>query len=157
MTYETYHLVFVVAAALAGVFFAAACIVFAVFKIPKVAGDLSGTTARKAIQSIREQSSKEYKNGRSGIGRNKRSERALNAGHRSPLTHGTGARTEKISSGALQKPALPSENPGDTERLGTVCAGAETTVLSENMILQPLFEIEQDITFIHTEEIVAAD
>lgn len=166
MTYETYHLIFVTAAALAGAFFAAACILFVVLKIPRVAGDLSGTTARKAIRSIREQTEQSEKYRGSAESRESMSRQAagsrtgkaavsgrLHSRHTSGLT-----RTEKIAMHRMQgqgvKQQEVKEQVGITEVLQPLTGGDETTVLTENMAEPPLFEIEQDITYIHTEETV---
>ena len=75
-------------------------------------------------------------------------------------TGGFGAHTEKISTEMLQNQAMQA---GETEVLNTAAeetvllnAGrSETTVLAQSMMVQPFFEIEQDITFIHTEELIA--
>ena len=164
MTYETYHLIFVVAAVLAGVFLVISAILFVVLKIPRVVGDLSGATAKKAIQSIREQNeqsgNKVYKSSKVNMERGKLTEKITPSGR---LLHhhtgGFGAHTEKISTQMLQNQATQA---GETEVLSTIPEEAalmnagmnETTVLTQNMVMQPFFEIEQDITFIHTEELI---
>ncbi len=165
MTYETYHLIFVAAAVLAGVFLVISAILFVVLKIPRVVGDLSGATAKKAIQSIREQNersgNKVYKSSKVNMERGKLTEKITPSGR---LLHhhtgGFGAHTEKISTEMLQNQAMQA---GETEVLNTAAeetvllnAGrSETTVLAQSMMVQPFFEIEQDITFIHTEELIA--
>lgn len=158
MTYETYHFIFVMAAVLAGVFLILSAILFVGLKIPGVVGDLSGATARKAIQSIREQNEQSgNKSSRINRERGKVTEKITSSGR---LLHhsagGFGAHTEKINIQMLQQQA------GETEVLSTVPEEAalvnmgmdETTVLTQNIVTQPFFEIEQDITFIHTEELI---
>lgn len=164
MTYETYHLIFVVAAALSGVFLVISAILFVALRIPKVVGDLSGATAKKAIQSIREQNeqsgNKVYKSSKVNIERGKLTEKISPSGRlvQHPTT-GFGARTEKISTQFLQNQALQNGMAGETEVLGPTAETtvlnmeiSETTVLMQNTTMQSFFEIEQDITFIHTDE-----
>ena len=55
MSYETYRLIFLIGAILAGVMLVTAIVLFFVLKIPRVIGDLTGATARKAIEGIRSQ------------------------------------------------------------------------------------------------------
>lgn len=55
MTYEMYHSVFIGAAICCGIMLAVTIVLFFWLKIPKLIGNLSGITARKAIESIRKQ------------------------------------------------------------------------------------------------------
>jgi len=55
MTYDVYMMIFEVGRILAILMFVVSLILFFVLKIPAVIGDLSGATARKAIENIRNQ------------------------------------------------------------------------------------------------------
>ena len=52
MTYEGYRTLFIVAAVISAVMLVITVLLFIFLKIPYVIGDLSGTTARKAIKQI---------------------------------------------------------------------------------------------------------
>ena len=53
MTYEMYRYVFLGGAIASGLMFAVSIVLFFTLKIPKVISDLTGRTARKAIEDIR--------------------------------------------------------------------------------------------------------
>lgn len=55
MTYEMYRMIFQIAGGLSIGLLVVSVILFFVLKIPRVIGDLSGRTARKAIEDIRKQ------------------------------------------------------------------------------------------------------
>ena len=55
MNYETYRIIFIAAAAASGLMLLTAVVLFFVLKIPSVIGELTGRTARKAIEGIRNQ------------------------------------------------------------------------------------------------------
>lgn len=55
MTYEVYHYLSIGAAVACGLMIALSVVLFFVLKIPKVISDLSGRTARRAIEDIRRQ------------------------------------------------------------------------------------------------------
>ena len=55
MSYDQYRWIFIIAAAAAGLALVVAVVLFFVLKIPRVIGELSGRTARKAIEGIRSQ------------------------------------------------------------------------------------------------------
>lgn len=65
MTYEIYRYIFIGGAILSAVMFAVSIFLLVFLKIPKVINDLTGRTAKKAIQDIREQNrssgNKKYK------------------------------------------------------------------------------------------------
>lgn len=151
MTYETYRLIFILATILALVFLVVAIVLFFVLHIPQIVGDLSGRTARKAIQSIREQNEKTgdkvYKSSQVNIERGKITEKISVSGKlRKHDDAGLGSYTEKLNTKQLSSQA-------ETTVLNSNMAN-ETTVLTENMILQQFFVIEKDITFIHTNEVI---
>ena len=154
MTYEIYRYIFIGAAVLSGIMLLVSVLLFVILKIPQVVGDLSGATARKAIQSIREQT-----------------ESAADGDGGQPLRHKN--LTDKISpsghllhhnSGALATGMM-------TAKISTqeLAGGEETTVLSadETVLLSPdvnngfskkendvavMFVIAKEITYLHSEE-----
>lgn len=163
MTYEMYRYVFLGAAIACGIFFAISVVLFFTLRIPKVISDLTGRTARKAIEDIRlrnEQSGdKSYQSSAVNLQRGKLTDKISQSGRlvqRDATPFGTGVITEKISTQKLD----PVELAGETDVLSAV---EETTVLHSEMgetaILaeQPMqeFVIEYEITFIHTNEVIA--
>lgn len=132
MTYEVYRYIFIGGAILFGILLLVTVFLFFYLKIPMVIGDLTGTTAKKAIKSIRIQ------NESSG---NKVYGVSSRQSQRSSLT-------DKISaSGSL------IENKG-----GLIAGAMETENIGETEVLEPqqsdIFVIEYDITYIHTDEVV---
>lgn len=163
MTYDTYRYIFMIAGILCGVMVVISIILFFTLKIPQVIGDLSGSTARKAIQDIREKNElsgdKTYKTSTVNQNRGKLTDKISQSGRiaqsiQGPL--GTGVVTSKIATQNLkpvsnETTVLKVQN--DVGLTGKLPAG-ETTVLSVEELEEMLFEIEFDITFIHTNEIV---
>lgn len=156
MTYETYRLIFYAGAIAAVVFFLAAVILFFVLKIPKVIGDLSGATARKAIKNIRAQNENGgatiYKGSEFNKERGQLTDKISESGNiiKRNQYDGVGMQTEKISTQIL---ATAEETTILTEDM--LRPSDETTVLSQNMISgEFFFTIEEEITFIHTLEII---
>ena len=58
MSYDIYRYIFLISAGLAVLCLILSVILFFVLKIPRVIGDLTGSTAKKAIESIRNQNEK---------------------------------------------------------------------------------------------------
>lgn len=141
MTYEVYRYVFIGAAVACGLMLILSIVLFFVLRIPKVISDLSGRTARKAIDNIRKQNEasgdKSYQSSAVNIQRGKVTDKISPSGRlvqKSATPFGTGAITEKIST---QK--LHNQQPAEET---TVLSGAsETTVLDEGYgetsVLQP--------------------
>ena len=130
MSYETYRYIFLGGLIACGVFFAIAVILFFALKIPKVVSDLTGRTARKAIENIRlhnEQSGdKTYQSSAVNLERGKLTDKISKSGRlipREATPFGTGVITEKISTMKLDQPA------GETDVLS---ASEETSVLYES-------------------------
>ena len=120
MTYEIYRYIFIGAAVLCGVMFVVAVLLFVLFKIPKVISDLTGATARKAIQSIREQN-----------------EASGNKGYKvSAFNEARGKLTDKITPSGNIIQQNRSQMPGinttkiDTQKLIEEDVTNQTTVLS---------------------------
>ena len=129
MSYETYRLIFLIGAILAGVMLVTAIVLFFVLKIPRVIGDLTGATARKAIEGIRSQTEqsgdKEQKRSVSPSGRLQ--------GRVTKKLESENARTdEKMST---QKLPAESHKHGKEKGKGTA---PETTLLApETTLLAP--------------------
>ena len=128
MTYESYRLIFLIGAILAGAMLVLAVVLFFVLKIPRVIGDLSGANARKAIENIRNQNTQ--------TGEKVHKSSAVNKER--------GRVTDKISpSGRIKPPAgAPGAGAMTTQKLGAEqlqTGAAETTILdgNETTILQP--------------------
>jgi len=196
MTYDVYMNIYMVGLVLAGIMLVVSVILFFVLKIPAVIGDLSGATARKAIENIRNQNEesgeKAYKSSAVNRERGRLTDKISPSGslHTKPSDKlGFGMKTEKISTqrldvedsgettllSAVNETTVLSNNAGETEVLNEAPAFNETTLLSPDMMapstesndvqmgfgdtteLPPmpgLFVIEQEITFIHTQEII---
>ena len=172
MSYEVYRYIFYGALIACGVFFVIAVILFFALKIPKVISDLSGRTARKAIENIRQQNErsgdKSYQSSAVNLERGKLTDKISQSGRlvpREATPFGTGVITEKISTQRL-------ENAGETDVLTVTeetsvlnSAFGETDVLApaagETEVLAPaaqpaqIFTVEYEITFIHTSEVIA--
>ncbi len=180
MTYEIYRYIFIGGAVLSGIFLSVSILLFFLYKIPNVIGDLSGANERKAVQNIRNQN-----------------EWTGDKVHKSSIVNRERGRvTDKISqSGKLIK-NYGNTGPGamETEKIGTretatettvlqsspettvLTVQAETTVLSNNFnettVLSSAdltsgdnygtsvvdysnsFVIEYEITYIHTNEVI---
>ena len=157
-----------------GIFFVIAVILFFTLNIPKVISDLTGRTARKAIENIRMQNEqsgdKTYQSSAVNLERGKLTDKISQSGRLMPrdaTPFGTGVITEKISTMELEQPAgetdVLDQTAGETDILTPVAgetdvlapAAGETEVLSS--VEQPVqvFTIEYEITFIHTDEVIA--
>ena len=177
MTYETYRYVFLGGAIAAGVLLAVSILLFFVLRIPKVISDLTGRTARKAIENIRMQNEqtgdKSYQSSAVNLERGKLTDKISKSGQiipRDATPFGTGVITEKISTQKLSE----EEPAGETTLLNsnetTLLSTDETSLLQpefgETTLLQPdgvsavndtysgAFKIEYEITFIHTTEMI---
>lgn len=131
MSYDIYRYIFIGAAIMCGVMLVVSIILFFVLKIPKVIGDLSGATARKAIRTIREQNEasgeKSYKASGYNEARGRLTDKITHSGsvvQRQGMQNYGGHGTAKIATQPLQQEPEVNET--------TVLGGAnETTVLSE--------------------------
>jgi len=157
MTYEVYRYIFYGGAVLAAILLVVSVVLFFVLKIPAVIGDLSGATARKAIENIRNQNenSGEKKHGASVVNkaRGRVTDKISPSGNlvRNPSANlGNAFATEKISTQKL----VMEESVGETTVLEMA---EETTVLSyagETTLLENVFVIEYEITYVHTQEVI---
>lgn len=174
MSYEMYRYIFLGALIACGIFFVIAVILFFTLKIPKVISDLTGRTARKAIENIRMQNEqsgdKTYQSSAVNLERGKLTDKISQSGRLMPrdaTPFGTGVITEKISTMELEQPAgetdVLDQPIGETDVLAP--AVGETDVLApaagETEVLAPVEQpvqavtVEYEITFIHTSEVIA--
>lgn len=163
MTYETYRYIFSIAGILCIVMFVVSVILFIVLRVPQLIGDLSGSAARKAIQDIREKNEqsgdKTYRTSTVNRNRGKLTDKISPSGKiqattQSPLA--TGVITTKIATQNLQQTAEETtvlQPSAEAENMIGEGAG-ETTVLTSEETAVKDFEIEVDITYVHTNEIV---
>ncbi len=163
MTYETYRYIFLGALIACSIFFVIAVILFFVLNIPKVISDLSGRTARKAIENIRMQNeqsgNKTYQSSSVNLKRGKLTDKISQSGRlvpRDATPFGTGVITEKISTmelAPMEETAVLSNSAGETDVLAP--AAGETEVLAPVEEPAQTFAVEYEITFIHTTEVIA--
>lgn len=162
MTYDIYRYIFIAGAVLAGVMLIISVLLFFILKIPHVLGDLTGRNARKAIESIRNQNElsgdKLYKTSQVNRERGKLTDKISPSGSlmRDPsgLLSGGAMATEKIDTWKL---------PPEANETTVLDVANETNVLGidtgETIVLDtptgtPVFEIEYEITYIHTEDVI---
>ncbi len=172
MSYEMYRYIFLGGLIACGIFFVIAVVLFFTMRIPKVISDLTGRTARKAIENIRlqnEQSGdKTYQSSAVNLERGKLTDKISRSGRlvpRDATPFGTGVITEKISTQRL-KPLDETAVLEVTEETSVLTAEmGETSVLApeagETSVLSPAeqpaqaFTVEFEITFIHTSEVIS--
>lgn len=161
MSYEMYRYVFLGSAVACGVLLAVSVVLFFTLRIPKVISDLSGRTAKRAIETIRMQNeqsgNKTYHSSSVNLKRGKLTDRMTESGRLIPSSDtpfGTGKITEKISASSLAE-----EPSGETTVLQ---AAEETTILTPEMTQTDAFApaefvVETDIVFIHTDEVIGQE
>ncbi len=190
MSYDIYRYIFIGAAIMCGVMLVVSIILFIVLKIPKVIGDLSGATARKAIRNIREQNEasgdKSHKASGYNEARGRLTDKISPSGkvvQRQGMQNYGGHGTSKIATQYLATEAGSDETSvlsgvnettvlGGTNETTVLGGGNETTLLSERTMdldappmgltgelpppaIPELFVIEYEITYIHTDEVIA--
>lgn len=152
MSVEQLQTLSLVSYIIAGVLVLAAIALFFLLDIKKVIGDVTGATARKAINTIREQNEasgdKAYKPSPVNAARGKLTDKISPSGRLEPQTAGIGGSpgTEKFDTTKLMPPVeettildnaanettVLSESAGETSVLKYNTNSGETTVLSEN-------------------------
>ena len=146
MTYDVYRYIFIGGAILAGLMLVLSIILFIVLHIPSVIGDLSGSTAKKAIEDIINKNEstgkKTYKSSRVNKERGKITEKMTNSGKigsgHSDLM-GEAMATTKIGTQKLQAEAREAYETA----LGSGAPAEQTTILgdahaSETVILDQI-------------------
>lgn len=179
MTYEQYQLMFYIALAACIILFLLTVILFFVLRIPKVFGDITGLSRKKAIKNINEQSEK----AKISHGSDDETDRISSSGRIISDYTGNTVVTEKIDTARIargQETTVLPGNVGETTVLDGFGAGettvlpgfgaGETTLLTENMastaaerelleqpqtgMIKGYVKEVQSIIFIHTDEIV---
>ena len=183
MTYEMYRYVFIIGAIMAGVMLAVSVLLFFVLKIPTVIGDLNGTNARKGIESIRSKAQTSSGGGtykaRPTGGRNtesfgskkltRRDDGSRNTAKISKETPiinettvlgGTASETTVLQASSNETTVLQAPVADETTVLDMASATAEAPQTARPQMpetpSQPaaFFEVEYDITFIHSDELI---
>lgn len=181
MTYEVYRYIFIGAAVLCGISLAVTLLMFILLKIPKVVGDLSGATAKKAIKDIRRQNEesgeKKYKGSAFNEARGKLTDKISSSGEVEQRygTHMHAIGTSKIGTQNLGRyedmqieenqttllyeesyPAPETTVLGNfgnaTLDLDAAESSGKTTILGNSDVV---FSVEYEITYIHTDEIIS--
>lgn len=181
MTYEMYRALCLGSTIACGVMTVVSAILFFALRIPKVIGDLTGRTARKAIEDIRRQNEqsgdKTYRSSAVNQKRGKLTDKISPSGRiiaRGSSPFGTGTITEKISvqpshmessdnTTILEQgeytTVLSPENGAtvsNTENAAGFGLCSETTILQQEEEQNRLaFLIEYEITFAHTNEVIS--
>ena len=145
MSYDIYRYIFLISAGLAVLCLILSVILFFVLKIPRVIGDLTGSTAKKAIESIRNQNEKSgdkvHKTSYVNKQRGRITDKMTDSGKLIPtasVNEGGAMATAKISTTVLATQARESYEAslleGNTEETTIMdsSSGNETTVLSQN-------------------------
>lgn len=167
MSYEIYRYIFIGAAILCGAMIITSVLLFILLKIPKVIGDLTGRTAKKAIENIRNQNEssgdKTYRSSLVNQERGKLTDKISPSGrliHNPTDLLGSAMATEKIGTQQLildETAVLDTGNETEVLSGELNSGGNETTVLSPQNSSNNVFEIEYEITYIHTNEIVTSE
>lgn len=163
MTVELLQLLSLVSYILAGVLFLTAVALFFLLGVPKLFGDVTGSTARKAIESIRQQNEatgdKAYKPSYVNAKRGKLTDKILPTGQIEQRENGIGVNveTEKLSSiGTAQKAdetTVLNGNQSETSVLYTENPVGETTVLEQEENKDE-FSVDFVVGFIGSSEII---
>ena len=163
MTYDIYRYIFIGGAILAGIMFGLSVLLFFLLKIPHVFGDLTGRNARKAIEDIRNHNvssgDKVHKTSKVNRERGKITDRISASGNviKAPIGDSGGVTmpTEKISTQGLPPEANETTvlNTANETTVLNDDVGA-TTVLDAQPYAAPVFQIEYEITYIHSEEVI---
>lgn len=181
MTYDVYRYIFIIGAILCGVMLVVTILIFILMNIPKVISDLSGATARKAIDDIRRQNEdggeKTYKPSKVNATRGKITDKISNSGRIVQNNHvhvgieTTSMQTQQLDQTAnetslldesIGETSLLDESIGETslleESIGETSLLDErigtTGKLSQQATVPSAFAIEYEITYIHTNEII---
>ncbi len=163
MTYEIYRYIFLGGAILAAIMLVVSVIVFFLLKIPTVIGDLTGANARKAIENIRNQNEstgdKTYRSSKVNRERGKLTEKISPSGkirNDSGYSSNGAMQTEKIGISQPEKEKIRNKSTSASET--TVLVQEEhvnETVVLDSVMVGSAFAIEYEITYIHTDEIIA--
>ena len=136
MTYETYRYIFLGGLIAAAIFLVISVVLFFLLNIPKVVSDLSGRTARKAIESIRKQNeqsgNKVFQSSAVNMQRGRLTDKISPSGRlisRGGNAFGVGSSTAKIATQNLRT-AAETDVLADSPETDVLYTAAETDVLS---------------------------
>lgn len=166
MTVETLHLLSLVAYIAAFALLVLAVVLFFLLDVPKLYGDISGRTARKAIEAIRQQNeasgNKAYKPSAVNAERGKLTDKITQSGRLQPSTAGlpVSVGTEKLDTATLISQTgateqLPTSTPETTLLYGQQETAGETEVLVQgNEVQDQTFVLDVEISFSASSEII---
>lgn len=138
---------------IAAVLFLVSIALFFLLDVPKLYGDVSGQTAKKAIEAIRQQNeatgNKAYKPSFVNEKRGKLTEKITDSGVSEVHTPGTqiGVGTEKLSQTQSNETTLLEEfsDASETTVLRETFSASETTVLAETLsVAEPALPIQEE-------------
>lgn len=156
----------------AGVLFLVGAALFFLLDVPKLYGDVSGRTARKAIEAIRQQNestgNKAYKPSAVNAERGKLTDKITQSGRLQSQTSGLaiGVGTEKLGTYTLapqsNETTILEQPAGETTVLtGTLSAAGETAVLVNNEVPSSesaggpaKFTVDVEMSFTGSSEII---
>lgn len=166
MTVEMLHTLSLAAYIAALVLLVLAVVLFFLLDIPKLYGDVSGRTARKAIEAIRQQNeatgNKAYKPSAVNAERGKLTDQITKSGKLQPRTAGlpVSVGTEKLETATLIPPAGETEvlqppTPETTMLFDPLAAAGQTEVLVQGNEAKPgQFVLEVEMSFAASSEII---
>lgn len=151
--FDTYKLIFLISAIICAVFFIISLVLFIKFNIPKVIGDITGITAKRAVKRMMEESKNRERNTTptTTSGKIPRTTQKMSPAANEDRQIFT-ARLDK-GGGSITN-GLGVKSSYVTTVLGSTNEAYETQVLSGNHD-SDAFTIEKDITMIFTDEIVS--
>ena len=140
MTVEQWQTLSFIAFILAGVFLTAAVILFFVFRIPRIAGYLTGRTAKKAIAQIAANNGKMEEDAGEIQERYSMNFRQSESGHSAGVT-------ERLD---LTETVLLRPEAEET----TLLSSGEPPARSEDRMPQTEFQLIRNIIFVHSKEVI---
>ena len=168
MSVELLQTLSIVSYIAAGVLFLGAVALFFLLDVPKLIGDISGSTARKAIEAIRQQNEstgdKAYKPSAVNASRGKVTDKISPSGKLEQRSSGLsiGAQTEKLDTTDLTAAAIEATTLLNASSETSVLQDGEngaTTILSENAAPQEgqadSISIDVDLNYTSSSEIIA--
>ncbi len=153
ITYDAYRYIFIIGAIAAGVTLLAAILLFFLQNIPRVIGDLSGITAKKAIRNIREQNEKtgekSYQPSQVNRARSKLTDKIAEDGRVIPNMGANGG----FSTTKIGPPTGRTDGGDQTTLLAdeTSVLANETSVLAENAAPAPAAQTPNLTTVLNTQ------
>lgn len=178
MTYEVYRYIFIISTIVCAVMFLVTILLFFLLKIPHVIGDLSGRTAKKAIDDIRQHNMSANTGNIKSV---ELTDKITASGRLMARRNDSGDKyTDKISTEKLIEDNKLGSNETSVLNSGnettvltnnnetTILNGNETTVLSADSCVTTqlagdiktgdniagFVKVEADITFIHSVEMI---